>query len=381
MKQRIIDLPDGYGDDCVELSGGTPLSPARIKELTMNRITPKKNKLYRLPTRILAAAAIVATLTVSAFAVAHIAGAGELMQGFFAKDNEPLTTGQIENLDQVGQTFERGVTDNGATITPIAALADENYYYLRLRIEAPEGTVLPDLDEDVDGFYQLEGKNWPEEKLAFTSETGEDIRGSGRILKWQPDSDPTDNVKEVVIQFNAQGTEPAVFNNQEGKALTIHGLWVQSPDKVYTPVFTGNFVLDVGGTFERRSLTVDCGGVDYVDTTGLGYTTWLDRVELSPLSISVWFRDNEKPGQKSDVCFGPGVPNGIQIVMKDGTVAYDTVPWWQENVESLGWDAATMLADGPVNSRSGYGAFDQPLDLDQVDYLKFGDHIIPVNAD
>lgn len=102
MKKRISDLLDGYEDGSVELSGGTPLSPARIKELTMNKITPKKNKLYRLPVRLLAAAAIVAALTASAFAVVHITGAGELMQGFFAKDGGPLSTGQIENLDQVG---------------------------------------------------------------------------------------------------------------------------------------------------------------------------------------------------------------------------------------------------------------------------------------
>lgn len=157
MKKRISDLLDGYEDGSVELSGGTPLSPARIKELTMNKITPKKNKLYRLPVRLLAAAAIVAALTASAMAVNYAIGAGGLMQGFFARDGGPLSTGQIENLDQVGQTFEEGVTDNGATITPIAALADENCYYLRLRIEAPEGTALPDLDPDTDGFTSCKG--------------------------------------------------------------------------------------------------------------------------------------------------------------------------------------------------------------------------------
>lgn len=379
MKKRISDLLDTYRDDSVELSGPTPLSSARIKELTMNRIAPKKNTLRRLPLRLLAAAAAVAALTASAMAVNYAIGAGGLMQGFFAGDGGSLTTGQVENLDRVGQTFEGGVTDNGATITPIAALADENCYYLRLRIEAPEGTVLPDLDPNTDGYYQLWG-NQPEEDLSFTSESGESIEGIGTNCEWQPDSDPTDNVKEVVLRFTAQGTEPAVYNNQEGKILTIRGLWIQAPDKAYTPVFTGNFALDVGGSFERRSLMVDCGGADYTDITGLGYTMWLDRVELTPLSISVWFRDNVKPDQKSGVCFGPGVPDGIQIVLKDGTVAFDSVPTWTNDPAELNWDASTMLADGPVNDRNGYGPFDQPLDLDQVDHIKFGDHIIPVNT-
>ena len=383
MKKRISDLLDGYEDGSVELSGGTPLSPARIKELTMNKITPKKNKLYRLPVRLLAAAAIVAALTASAMAVNYAIGAGGLMQGFFAKDGGPLSTGQIENLDQVGQTFEEGVTDNGATITPIAALADENCYYLRLRIEAPEGTALPDLNPDTDGYYQLFGNQWPEEELTFVSESGESIEGIDINCEWQPDSNPADSVKEVVIRFTAQGTEPAVYNNQEGKILTIHGLWIQAPDKAYTPVFTGNFVLNVGGAFEKHSLTIDCGGADYVDTTGLGYTTWLDRVELTPLSISVWFRDNVKPDQTSYAHFSgsKGFCEGLQIVLKDGTVVFDNVPTWTFDPAELNWDASTMLADGPISNKDGYTPFSQPLDLDQVDYLKFGDHIIPVNAD
>ena len=384
MKKRISDLLDGYEDDSVDLSADTPLSPARIKELTMNRITPKQNKLRRLPVRLLAAAAIAAVLTASAFAAVYIAGAGELMQDFFAKDGEALSTGQIESLDQVGQTFEEGATDNGATITPVAALADENCYYLRLRVEAPEGTVLPDLDPNVDGYYQMVGSQWPEEELTFISETGVDINnGYSYTFEWQPDSDPTDNVKEVVIRFTAQGTDPAVFNNQEGKILTIRGLWIQAPDKGYTPVFTGNFVLDVGGAFEQHSLAVDCGGADYVDITGLGYTMWLDRVELTPLSISVWFRDNVKPDQTSFVAFGgsKGFCEGLQIVLKDGTVAFDNVPTWTHDPAELNWDAATMLADGPISNKNGFTPFDQPLDLDQVDYIKFGEHIIPVHAD
>lgn len=385
MKKRISDLLDTYQDDSVELSGPTPLSSARIKELTMNKINETKTakKAVRLTTRLLAAAAAVAALTASAMAVNYAIGAGGLMQGFFTQDGGALTTGQIENLDQVGQTFEGGVTDNGATITPIAALADEHCYYLRLRIEAPEGTVLPDLDPDADGYYQLEGMQWPEEEMTFTSENGENIMGIGCTLEWQPDSDPADNVKEVVLRFTAQGTEPAVFNNQEGKILTIRGLWIQSPGKAYTPVFTGNFALNVGGAFEPRSLTVDCGGADHIDETGLGYTVWLDRIELTPLSISMWYRDNVKPDQTSRVHFGgsSGICEGLQIVLKDGTVAFDNVPTWTYDPADLNWDAATMLADGPINDRNCYDPFDQPLDLDQVDYLKFGDHIIPVHAD
>ena len=382
MNRRISDLLDAYHDDSVELSGPTPLSSARIKELTMNKINGAKTvkKAARLTTRLLAAAAVIAALTVSALAVNYAIGAGGLMQGFFAKDGEALSTGQIETLDQIGQTFEGGVTDNGATITPLAALADDNCCYLRLRVEAPEGTVLPDLEPD--SYYQLFGGRWPEEELTLTSASGEDLQGYTYAFEWQPDSDPADNVKEVVIRFTAQGTERLVFSRQEGIVLTIPGLWVQSAEKAYTPVFTGHFALTVG-RFERRSLTVDCGGADHVDETGLGFTVWLDRIELSPLSISMWFRDNVKPDQTSRVHFGgsSGICEGLQIVLKDGTVAFDNVPSWKYDPADLNWDATTMLADGPINDRNCYAPFGRPLDLDQVDYIKFGDHIISVHAD
>lgn len=381
MKKRISDLLDGYADGRVELSGETPLSSARIKELTMSKITPNKKKTAHWPARLLAAAAIAAALTASAFAAVHIAGAGELMQRFFTGDDAPLTTGQIGVLDQVGKTFGEGVTDNGATITPIAAIADANCYYLRLRVEAPEGTVLPDLDPDADGAYQLWGTNWPEEMLTFTSETGGLIGGYNSYTEVLPDDDPADNVKEFVVRYTTSyWGNSAVFNNGSAKLLTIHGLWVQSPDKVYTPVFTGEFVLDVGGRFDERVLAVDCGGADYRDETGYGYTTWLDRVELSPLSITVSYRNNVNEGieLREGTMFVPPGFQGMQVVLKDGTVAVDYAPRWDLGVPD-GWDPAAMLSDGPGETLETHALFDQPLDLDLVDYIKFGEHIIPVN--
>lgn len=383
MKKRISDLLDGYEDSGVELSGDTPLSSARIKELTMSKITPSKKKLIRWPVRLLAAAAIAAALTASAFAVVRIAGAGELMRDIFTagESGAPLTTGQIGALDRVGKTFGEGVTDNGATLTPIAAVADANCFYLRLRIEAPEGAVLPDLDPDAGGAYQLWGSRWPEEMLTFTSETGDLIGGYNAYTEVLPDNDPTDNVKEVVVRYTTSyWGNNAVFNNGSAKLLTVRGLWIQSPDKGYTPVFTGEFVLDVGGCFDERVLAADCGGADYHDGTGYGYTTWLDRVELSPLSMTASYRNNVNGGielREGVMSVAPGL-QGLRIVLKDDTAALDNTPQGNADVPD-GWDPAVMLTGGPGETIETHVLFDQPLDLDQVDYIQFGEHIIPVD--
>ena len=164
MNKRISDLLDGYEDGSVELSGETPLSSARIKELTMQRAKGiKRNPWHRAPLRVLAAAAAAAALTMTAFAAARILGAGDLMAGLFEGwGGKPLSVTQVETLNGMGHLFDGSeqfsVTSGGATITPVSALADEDCYYLHLRVEAPEGTVLPDLDWDTQGHYVLYGE-------------------------------------------------------------------------------------------------------------------------------------------------------------------------------------------------------------------------------
>ena len=108
MNKRISDLLDGYEDGSVELSGETPLSSARIKELTMKRAKGiKRNPWHRAPLRVLAAAAAAAALTMTAFAAARILGAGDLMAGLFEGwGGKPLSVTQVETLNGMGHLFD-----------------------------------------------------------------------------------------------------------------------------------------------------------------------------------------------------------------------------------------------------------------------------------
>lgn len=390
MNRRISDLLDAYRDDNVELSGSTPLSSARIKELTMDKINGTKTvkKATRFTTRLLVAAAVAAALTVSAMAVNYAIGAGGLMQGLFAPDGKSLSTGQIETLDQIGRTFEKNaVTDNGATITPIAAVASEGTLYLRLRIEAPAGTVLPDRNSDADGYYQLDGQQWPEEQMTLTFSEGDEVKGYGYNLEWQPDDDPTDNVKEVVIRYVSAGTEPAQFNDGTAKYLTIHGLWIQSAQHEYTPVFTGEFVFEVGTQFQRGDIHIDCGGVSHQVTDG--YVNYLDTITLSPIDISYTFRTT----LRSDNALGmfPAAPGELCVVMKGGAkhYVYNYIESNNPHQPTPGFDPDTMIADGPYGHLDSpywtiteHFTFDEPLDLSQVDHILFDEtHVFPINLD
>ena len=384
MKRNISDLLDRYPAEDVELGGNTPYSPTRIKEITMKNIhtETKSRKRGFKPARLLVAAAVAAAFTVSALAAGRLLG-GDLFGDVFSRGDDSLTPGQMETIDRLVQTFEgqdgaapAAVTDNGASITPIAALADENIYYLRLRVEAPEGTALPDLDWERDGAcYQLFG---PEAADRLTLEPAQgaypaDAFGYQLDFRPLPDSEPNDNVKEFVVQFTNLSDDGIALNDGVSKQLTIHGLWTQDSDKVYTPIFTGEFAFDIGLNFQSQLLDLAVDGLTWStraedEFRGVAYdvTNTVKQMSLSPLSLSYRYTTTLP---KDNNWIGAGL-GPVEIVLKDGTA----IPCIH------GCD--TDVGDSQTGTREleGFVVFDQPLDLSQVDYVQYGENKIPVNA-
>ena len=384
MKRNISDLLDRYPAEDVELGGNTPYSPTRIKEITMKNIhtETKSRKRGFKPARLLVAAAVAAAFTVSALAAGRLLG-GELFGDVFSRGNDSLTPGQMETIDRLVQTFEgqdgaapAAVTDNGASITPLAALADGNIYYLRLRVEAPEGTTLPDLDWERDGAcYQLFG---PEAADRLTLEPAQgaypaDAFGYQLDFRPLPDSEANDNVKEFVVQFTNLSDDGIALNDGVSKQLTIHGLWTQDSDKVYTPIFTGEFAFDIGLNFQSQLLDLAVDGLTWStraedEFRGVAYdvTNTVKQMSLSPLSLSYRYTTTLP---KDNNWIGAGL-GPVEIVLKDGTA----IPCIH------GCD--TDVGDSQTGTREleGFVVFDQPLDLSQVDYVQYGENKIPVNA-
>lgn len=334
------------------------------------------------PARLLVAAAVAAAFTVSALAAGRLLG-GELFGDVFSRGDGSLTPGQMETIDRLVQTFEgqdgaapAAVTDNGASITPLAALADENVYYLRLRVEAPEGTALPDLDWERDGAcYQLFG---PEADDHLTLEPAEgaypaDTFGYQLNFRPLPDSEPNDNVKEFVVQFTNLSDDGIALNDGVSKQLTIHGLWTQDSDKVYTSIFTGEFAFDIGLNFQSQLLDLAVDGLTWStraedEFRGVAYdvTNTVKQMSLSPLSLSYRYTTT-LPADNNWIDAGLGP---VEIVLTDGT----SIPCIHGRDTDLGNSQAG------TRELEGFVVFDQPLDLSQVDHLQYGDNKIPVNA-
>lgn len=350
MKRNISDLLDSYPVEGLDLGSTTPYSSSRIKELTMSKVSTNKPRKHLRPLRFLAVAAIISALTVSAMAVGHMLGAGTLLQNFFAERGGALSDGQIQVIDQMGKTFESGVTSNGTTITPIAALADENVYYLRLQIKALENVILPEYDSQTDGCYQLSG---PGKALELSFEDGI-YSDYGYTLKcdWLPDENPQDNLKEVVIWIGAQIGSDVRFNDGVSKELTIHGLWLQTPDKEYTQILDGEFSLDITLPNDTEVLSLDTTGLTWTDEEN-GYTSTLESLNLSPLSLTFRYTATTPTDSRISPYVGP-----LEVVLKDGSTV--------------------TISEATGAEGNEYYVFATPLDLSQVDYVKYGNYQIPI---
>ena len=215
MPVRMTDLLDGWEDGSVELPPPAGMSPERIKERTMEKIRQTKRPRRRMGVRLLACAALAAVFTVSAMAAYHLWGPGELFDPFFTLESAPLNGGQKELLDQIGATDLPPVTSNGVTLTPLAAVADEHTLYLRLRLEAPEGTVLPDRGEQEDHIaHDVE---------LVDADTGERLNWGMQKARFLPDDTPGDNSLELVFMLLG-GPNGANWVDGTSKTLTITGL-------------------------------------------------------------------------------------------------------------------------------------------------------------
>lgn len=172
---------------------------------------------------------------------------------------------------------------------------------------------------------------------------------------------------EEALEVAAPGG-PAEEVERDGisKPLTIHGLWVQSPDKEYTPVFTGEFTFDIGLYFESQVVEVDTLGTTWTNEL-YGFTNRLEELTLSPLSLSCrWSTNLEENG-----IIGAALGD-LRIVLKDGTVF-----WPKETIvrnpgkRDSRFDESSVK-DTFVHTYDTCEVFDAPLDLSQVDCIQYG---------
>ena len=313
----------------------------------------------------IAAAAAAAVLAGSALAVS-----GPLWSRFFGEVDED----QQAVIDTLSQNLP-AAQSNGTVMTPLEAFGDEDFYYLLLEITPPEGVVLPNYGQN-DSHYQP----GPESSISISvgvggpdsenegsyqfmnPETGEymtllDGEGNNIRRNWDYHWEPrTDENSPLIAVIRLWGEGSVNFADGTDKILHIPGLWVQSPDKIYTPVLTGSWDFNIGthsGGIE--SLTPDVTGVT-VEDEDCGTMT-MEYLRLSPLGMRIrhsWSEPREG--------IYPGAE--LSVVMEDGSEVF-----LSGSVGSCG-----------ENWNEEYGPFETPIDLSKAVAVRWGTALLSLKG-
>lgn len=345
----MTDLLDGWEDGSVELPPPAGMSPERIKERTMEQIRQTKRPRRRMGVRLLACAALAAVFTVSAMAAYHLWGPGELFDPFFTLESAPLDDGQKELLDQIGATNLPPVTSNGVTLTPLAAIADEHTLYLRLRLEAPEGTVLPDMGEQEDHIaHGVE---------LVDADTGERLNWGMQKARFLPDDTPGDNSLELVFMLLG-GPNGANWVDGTSKTLTITDLILcpREPEDAGETYLEGEWSFSLDSFYQGKEVEINTiGAVRWDEETERMVT--LEGLTLSPLAASYTI---SYPVEES----WEFVDLQLELVYKDGSsVTIDG---------GGGKGSHGPDGQGGTDYFTGVRNFDAPLDLHELDHLQYG---------
>ena len=386
MQRKISDLLDDVPVDYVELNENTPLSARRIKVRTMSQAGKKNTSTRRWLPRAVLIAAVIMLMSVTAFAVDDIVKEiKEPKPTIVEYVVEPLPEKQESVSKPVGTTVNRPILNEyqkyqkehpDIILTPIEAVADESLMHLKLRIEAPEGTVWP--EEAEDDYYLLGG-------VYIKSGIFIHNKASSSTVEPLPDSNPTDNVKEFMISVIYSSS----MKFTDGEPIKLQFRTLKYYDRSISPNDSGGSygttMLD--GYFEV-SISVDGkAGKLELPTDNLvlyneeyDFTTTVTGLEITPLCVRRPFTYTTPNDE--DI-----LPSGgsVEIVFKDGS----SVKVGDFSDYNFGEDAEFLRisecykATGLilVDALVGWDfELPEPIELEEIDYVIYGgEHIIDVN--
>ena len=147
MKRRISDMLDRIPAENIDLDQSTPLSSQRIKELTMMKIEHKEKKRGRIGVRILALAAAISMLGVTAFAAEEIFGAGDFFRSILGIQlQESKDHAADNNLDV---TYAESISEEQVESMKYDSMDDTTHFVSAVGKEADSIISLLDLNAGV----------------------------------------------------------------------------------------------------------------------------------------------------------------------------------------------------------------------------------------
>lgn len=352
MKRKISDLMDHIAPEDVTLSGGTPLDPQRIREMTMKKIETKR-PVRRWGMRLLTAAALMALLTMSVFAAENILTYDNWLTDFFSGKEvvADISENQLALLESSITPIDQSVTCDGYTVTLETAITDGYVAYFTFRVDAPEEEIL---DKARYLFREV-----PLDIFGEDIDDGEiTVRGGGwRTLE---DDDTTDNTVRLLldISINDPTNMDAALTDKTEKTITLNTFLADAgPESPYETQAEGqwSFTFTLPDTdlvtqeVEMLSEPVRCTARRLKGQHNFDMAVQITSFRLRPLTATLVY---EEPltGFWDGIILDP-----IYIWLKDGS-------------RVKAWYAGGSYQDGVCVSNL---EFEVPIAFADVDYIEF----------
>ncbi len=212
-------------------------------------------------------------------------GVGEWFKSFFAeRSGSELSPGQRQYIDEKAVGIGQSMTCNGWTVTVESALSDRHSTYIKINVEAPEGTVL-------DGkTYSFQSDSLP--RLA-TDEQEAAVRSSGRSWELLEDEDGKSNTISLLRSSSVTMAPGSGFSYTDGAVRTLRlenlCVWTGSEEVVVAEgVWSFEFVFAENDEDETGELALISEPVHCQGKRGRGTyeDVWMTSFELALLGAT-----------------------------------------------------------------------------------------------
>lgn len=355
MEKSIPDILDSILNPDTHTKTRNVVSIEAVRELTLEKIgfsgdlfreASKPRHKTRLVPALLCIIAILSLCTV-ALAATGVIDLGSWFDSFFEeRSGGNLSTGQQEFIQNAAVGIGQSVTSDGLTVTVDSVLNDEYTAYIKLNVEAPEGT---NLDE---GYYYFQ-------EIAFylsepESDSSDSPFSAGGSFTRLDDGDGRSNTASFLIERSRAVRAGSDFSYADGKKrMLILTNFCEMTDDYTEHVlnegkwnFEFNLAEEGGGSIQFIDTPVECQG-----RRGVGV---YEKVNLTSFILSSF-------GASLTYTWDDGgVPEALEfeaeIVMKDGS----TVP---------------LQASGASGGNFSF-RLNVPIVLDDIDYIRVGETIL-----
>ena len=354
MKTSISDLFDSIEYSLLKTKAADIVSTERVKEITMRRLTdntitaPKPLRRLRPLAVVVIAAAMIVVLGTVALAVSGIGG---WFQSYFSGMSErELTSGQQQFIEESAMSIGQSMTSGELTITVESALSDDYTIFVKLLIEAPEGSVL---DRDNYRFHEesfMVSADWDRYSSFLNSWSA-----SVTVLE---DEDGKSNTVSLLYQGTVRMAPGSGFSFRDGEARKLRfedfSTWTLDGECVlYAGVWSFDIIYgdNSSGSIELISEPIHCLGQR---GDGTSEDVLMTSFEVSAIGATCTYDWDDR-----------GLPEalefiGVEVVMKDGSV-------FQLN------PAGAVIGSFRFK-------FYAPIVLGEMDYVRIPDGVVlPVN--